>query len=86
MAAPQYNTGLLIGRAFAHAHRDPSSADSDDAAEELYRLAAGDRLAIQLAQARFREFLAGPTPSPEDARALSLLNAAMQRFDSPCTA
>jgi hypothetical protein len=86
MPVPQYNTRLLVGRAFSHAHHDLSADAVDDAVEELCLLAAGDRMAIVLAQARFSEFLAGPTPSVEDARALCLLDATLDRFARVCVA
>lgn len=85
MPGHQYTTGLLIGRAFAHANRSASNA-SEDVAEELCQLADGDRTALVLARARFQEFLAGPTPSPADERALRLLEAALRRFDRLCAA
>ena len=77
----QYITGLLVGRAYALANGTLSADDGRDPAE-LCDLARGDRMAIVLAQARYREFLAGPSPSVGDRRALKLLDAALERFDA----
>ena len=82
----QYDTGVLIGRAFAFANAQVPGAKRLDPVRELCQLARGDRMALELAQARFREFLAGPTPSAEDVRALALLDAALERFDRLCIA
>lgn len=78
---PKYTNALLMGRAFAHANRVPASTLTE-AAEELCALAAGDRLAIVLAQARFREFVAVGVPSQADERALRLLDAALKCLDA----
>ncbi len=80
----QYNTGLLVGRAFALANG--SAGDRQRLAAELCTLADGDRMALVLAQARYREFLAERAGCPEEARALALLDAALERFDSLCAA
>ena len=80
----QYNTGLLVGRAFALANG--SAGDRQRLAAELCTLADGDRTALVLAQARYREFLAERAGCPEEARALALLDAALERFDSLCAA
>ena len=79
--SPQYNTGLLVGRAFSYANRS-DAIDVAAVADELLDLAGADRLSIVLARARFEEFVAGPSATPADRRALSLLDAALSRFDS----
>lgn len=75
-----YNTGLLVGRAYALAH-DPERTVTG-AVTELLNLAGGDRPALLLAEARLREFLARPTSSVEELRALHFLSAALERMDS----
>jgi hypothetical protein len=88
MRGVMYNTGLLVGRAFSHASQteDGTPPDRGTATAELCELAAGDRLALVMAQARFEEFLARPGASPADARALALLDDALERFDTLCAA
>jgi hypothetical protein len=81
----QYNTGLLVGRAFALANTPRAARSRLDPARELCELAAGDRMAILLAQSRFREFIAA-APAPTDERALEMLDAALALFDARCAA
>lgn len=80
-----YNQGLLIGRAFALANGEPTAGGSADPVAELCHLADGDRMAIVLAQARYREFVLGPSPTVEDRGALTLLEAALDHFDTAPT-
>ena len=82
MHGKQYNTGLLIGRAFSFANDGAPDGELDGAVEELDGLANGDRLAIVLAMARFREFVNGPAPTDVDERALHLLQRTLRRFDT----
>lgn len=77
-----YNQGLLIGRAFALANGESTARAPADPVAELCHLADGDRMAIVLAQARYREFVLGPSPTMEDRGALALLEAALDRFDT----
>lgn len=77
--------GLLIGSAFvlAHglAHGELSDGDRRDRLGDLWGLAGGDRTAIVAAQARYREFLVGPSPTTWDHGAFALLEAALADVD-----
>lgn len=74
-AAPlTYQTGLVVGRAFAIANgprTDPRGP------EELHDLAAGDRAILAAARERFSAFVQGQPDSSGDARALELVDAAL---------
>jgi hypothetical protein len=72
-----YTTGLLAGRAYALAH-DLERSEAG-AVSELHALAGGDREALLLAQARLREFAAGPA-SIREVHALRLLSRALQQM------
>lgn len=77
-----YNTGMLMGRAFALANgARPPHQRPDDPAAELCDLAGGAAAALQLAAAHYRELVAGGAPGVEDERALALLDAAVARAE-----
>ena len=69
-----YNIGLLIGRAYALA----DAPRDGDAVAELRALADGDTMALRLAAARYREFLADQPGNLAERRALCLLDAALR--------
>lgn len=77
-----YNTGMLMGRAFALANGAlPPTDRPEDPAAELCDLAGGDRTTLQQAAAHYRELVAGRTPGVEDQRALTLLESALAHTD-----
>jgi hypothetical protein len=69
-----YTTALVVGRAFALANSHQPGVD--DPARDLWRLAAGDRVTLSLAQERF-EVLLRRRPTPEDRKAFDLLGQAL---------
>lgn len=73
-----YNTGMLMGRAFALANGALPPADRpEDPAAELCDLAGGDQATLRQAAAHYRQLVAGRAPGLEDRRALALLDAAL---------
>lgn len=75
-----YNTGLLVGRAYALAH-DPRQTVAA-AVRELHALAGGDRPSLLLAEARLREFAVTASGTEPERQALGMLTAALERMDA----
>jgi hypothetical protein len=69
-----FETGLLVGRAYALGHQQLAD---DRAVGELIALADGDTAALLAAQERIRSLATKRPATPEEERAVRLLGAAL---------